>query len=623
MKNYFIILLTFTYSIAVFAQTKGTITRSSDYYYGEAVAEQENEASDRALGNLLQSISVGVSSQMTRVVSETGVEVKDICENVVKTYSTATLHNVKNLKNPVENGIEVFYYIEKSEVSKIFEERKKLVCDIYRTAVDCEEEANIADALKYYYFAIVLMNSIPDQIIDYQSKNLITEIPARINSVIQNVVFTFQIDKMISNKERELQYAVSYNGKDIRALDFSFWDGVSQVHVRAVDGIGIFRLVGASTSFDKIDAQIKYNYYESREELAEIAHLWNYVIKPTFKNSQILTFTSSNQNRKSQERIAGAHTQESKSNSSGSVLLKSMNSTYTLCLCDKDTCQSIDAIKKETIKFIDVLEKNDPEVVQREYKYDSFLLDKLVGLLRYNHLVLVDDTIEASVNKTFDGWEVRKIRVLANYPTLKRQATEYLILDYDKEGNLCDVNFGTMEKLYNQFVQQGVYGNDWGNRQVIVKFAEKYRTAFMTRNMSMLDSLFADESVIIVGRVLKKGKQADVYQYSKVNECQPDIQYTQYTKKQYLINQKKVFQAQKDIFLGYSTFKISKKNNMEGTYGISMKQAYAATNYADEGHLFLLVDFLQDQPQIYVRSWQPQEWNEDAIIKLANFKLNK
>jgi hypothetical protein len=213
--------------------------------------------------------------------------------------------------------------------------------------------------------------------------------------------------------------------------------------------------------------------------------------------------------------------------------------------------------------------------------------------------------------------------VLTSYPSLNRQATEYLILDFDENGNFYDINFGTVEQLYDQFVEQGSFGNDWGNRQTIVKFIEKYRSAFLTRNMGMLDSMFAEEAVIIVGRELKKGKKSDNYQYSKMTESQPDIQYVQYTKKQYLENQKKAFKNQKDIFLGYSTFKINKKNNMPGTYGISMKQFYAATTYADEGHLFLLVDFLQDQPQIYVRSWQPHEWNEDAMIKLANFKLNK
>jgi hypothetical protein len=66
-----------------------------------------------------------------------------------------------------------------------------------------------------------------------------------------------------------------------------------------------------------------------------------------------------------------------------------------------------------------------------------------------------------------------------------------------------------------------------------------------------------------------------------------------------------------------------RKNNQPGVYGISMRQNYASTTYADEGYLFLLVDFNGACPQIYVRSWQPKEWNDDSLIKLSNFHLNR
>jgi len=66
-----------------------------------------------------------------------------------------------------------------------------------------------------------------------------------------------------------------------------------------------------------------------------------------------------------------------------------------------------------------------------------------------------------------------------------------------------------------------------------------------------------------------------------------------------------------------------RKNNSKGVYGISMRQNYNATNYADEGYLFLLVDFNEEKPQIYVRSWQPQEWVEQALVDLSNFNINK
>lgn len=604
------ILLLILFSLNVFGQpiTKDKIKNSNAYYFGDATAEQEQEASDHALKNLVQSIAVNISSQMTRIVTEKNGDVQDAYENVVNSYSNATLRDVNYLKESVGSNIEVFAYIDRSQVTKMFEERKILVRNMYETALQCEEEMNVADALKYYYFSIILMNSIPDRVVEYQTKNLLTEIPLRINALINNTKFRLVADKKLSEKERELQFEVTTFGKPIRTIDFSCWDGVSQVHVRAIDGVGVFRLVGASASFDKIDLSLKYLYYESREELKEVSDLWGVVVKPSFKNSQTVNLILAKTDPALTALVAPA---------------KKNTGKFSVELNDKEKSPRLKTIETNVLRFVEALDKKNTEVMKKEYGSDSFLSDKLVSLVKYNNPIPIDETIKADVNKTATGWEVRKLRVLTNYSSLNRQATEYLILDFDEEGNFYDVNFGTVEQLYEQFAEQGMYGNDWGNRQTIVKFIEKYRSAFLTRNMPMLDSMFAEEAVIIVGRELKKGKKADNYQYSKMSESQPDIQYVQYTKKQYLANQKKAFQNQKDIFLGYSTFKINKKNNMPGTYGISMKQHYAATTYADEGHLFLLIDFLQDQPQIYVRSWQPREWSDDATIKLANFKLNK
>jgi hypothetical protein len=292
-------------------------------------------------------------------------------------------------------------------------------------------------------------------------------------------------------------------------------------------------------------------------------------------------------------------------------------------LINKDSCQVIEQIGRESEKLISILEKGSEKNAKNMYKDDSFLSKKIENVLKYNKIKIASGSVTANVNKTYNGWEVRKITVLNKYPTLNKQASEYMVLDFDSTGKLYDINFGIMDNLYEQFVEQGNYSDDWENRQVIFKFVEKYRTAFLSRNIEMLDSLFADEAVIIVGRVLKKTQMKDVYKYNKLNEEQPDVQYFEYTKGEYLKNQAKVFANQKDIYVGYNSFKISRKNKNDNVYGLSMRQNYQATTYSDEGYLFLLVDFNQKQPQIYVRSWQPQEWSESALIKLSNFNLNK
>ncbi len=632
MKNHAIFILLF--SMQVIAQDKQVITGSMDYYYGESVAEQEQEARDNALKQLIEQIAVKVSSFNDRELVENNGDLKDIYRSILKTYSNATLKNVQSIKRQTDKGIEVFCYISKDEVVKIFEERKALVRQIYEKGKECESDGDISDALKYYYFSIILMNSIPEKDIEEQSKNLIVEIPARINTIISYTKFSLNTDNKISEKEREIQFRINSFGKPVQQLDFSFWDGASQVSVKAVDGVGAFRLYSGSASFDKLNIEIKYNYYESRDEISEVADLWGLVVKPSFKNSQMVSLIKgsvvqesslpdSSESKEKDKQITAA---EEKANSAVKIESAGNGHTfqkYSLEIINNNNCPVAEQITEGTEKLLEVLDSKNAGMIQTAFKSDKFIASKIAGLVRFNAPQVIQEHIKADINKTMTGWELRRIRVLTYYPTLNRQAGEYLILDFDTTGKLNDVNFGLYDQLYTQFVKQGEYGNDWGNRQVIVKFVERYRTAYLTRNMAMLDSLFADEAVIIIGRELRKGRKRDDFQYAKLNDAQPDYSYTQYTKKEYLKNQKKAFENQKDLFLGFSSFKISRKNDSDGTYGLSMKQNYTSSGYADEGHLFLLVDFQQTQPQIYVRSWQPHEWNEDAIIKLANFKLNK
>lgn len=257
------------------------------------------------------------------------------------------------------------------------------------------------------------------------------------------------------------------------------------------------------------------------------------------------------------------------------------------------------------------------------YVGDPFLAKKTKRLFEYNNPTIAEFVINADINKTTTGWEVRKIPVLSRYSSIRKQAFENLIFDFGESGKLQDVNFAIMGDLYNSFVEQATYGNDWGNRQIIIKFIERYRTAYMTRDLDTISKIFSDNALIIVGRMLQtKQMQADV-QYEKLNERQPQYEYLRFTKDQYLKRQERIFETQRDIFLGFSTFKITPHNNFDGVYGVSMRQHYLSTGYADEGHLFLYISFREKDPLIYVRAWQPQEWDRNAIVDMANFELFK
>ncbi len=58
-------------------------------------------------------------------------------------------------------------------------------------------------------------------------------------------------------------------------------------------------------------------------------------------------------------------------------------------------------------------------------------------------------------------------------------------------------------------------------------------------------------------------------------------------------------------------------------YGIRIKQNYSSTTYADKGFLFLLIDFNESDPLIYIHARQPNEWDSAALVNTSNFGIYK
>lgn len=602
---------------------KEQIKASGEYYWGEATANSSKEASDQALKYLTQSISITVHNQFQKKTDEASGQngdFKEVTENILKTYSTATLKNVLTIRKPLGGQIEVFHYIKKSEVTKIYDERKKKVFHIVDQARDFEQSGNYGNALKWYYFSYILMNSIPEQNIMYGELNLNTDIAGRINSIIQQVRFSLLSDKRKNqNKERELTFALSIHSKPIQFIEFNYFDGFDLINTTAIDGKAIVLLYGPSVDMKNITIGIRYSFYEARNEIAEVGELWDLVNKPTFKNSLFVDL------EKQVEDIPEKVSEPQKSTVSESEQTESESIANLISVESSEVIEPkiISEIQDTIPQIVTLFNSTGIQEIADIYAKDQFLSSKLKGLKKFNGTRILDEPLNGQINKTYDGFEYRKVEALNQYSTLSKQTKEYLVFDFDSKGDFIDMNFGIMDGLYNRFVEQAEHGHDWGNREVIIKFMERYRTAYMTRNMEMLQQLFADEAVIIVGRVMNKGVQNRQYDYVQTDENQPDIEYLRYTKDEYLKKQGQVFDVHKDIYLGFSNFNIYRKNNSPGVYGISMRQNYDATNYADEGYLFLLVDFNNEKPQIYVRSWQPQEWSKQALVDMSNFNINK
>ena len=75
---------------------------------------------------------------------------------------------------------------------------------------------------------------------------------------------------------------------------------------------------------------------------------------------------------------------------------------------------------------------------------------------------------------------------------------------------------------------------------------------------------------------------------------------------------------------GKATLNYATKTNLTmPTPGIKKIKKYSSTTYADEGYLFLLIDFNEKDPLIYIHAWQPNEWDSSALVNTSNFRIYK
>lgn len=585
-----ILMLLILISILSFADKFADVKKIKEnyiaYYYGEGVADNPSEASKYALNDLISQISVNISSDFTSKIND---ENEKSVELIVKSQTKASLKNINTISYENNNGdFFIFKYMKKSEIGEIFTQRKELIYSLFIQSEEAVEAGDIRTALKLLYFSNILLNSLPEEKVEYAGITFSTVIPYLLNDIIMNTKFYF-VDSQVklNNTTKEVVLKAMYNDIPVESIDYMYWDGHSDQNFRLRNGISVITLLGGDINKNKLRIRLKYNYEEEKNQISAVSDLWDIVKKAKYDNKKSISLLKK-------------------------AKLDNNNSKWKTDNTEELSIKKQDKIKTGIENFIKSLKTQS-----FNYK-NTKLQNKLASLLKYTHLEDVSMQESGRITKTYEGYEYRPIYVKTYYNTINTEAVEVLVLDFDKEGNLKDVNYSTKKDIYNAFVEKSKHTDDWEKRQVIVKFLEKYRTAFLTRDLKVLDEIFSEDAIIIVGNI-RKADNSGNYEFKEEDK----IEYNKYTKTQYLNNVKRMFRNRDDIFLDFYGLRLDKKNHMDGVYGLSMRQSFNSTTYSDEGYLFLLVDFNNDKPQIHVRSWQPKEWNDEKLNTLASFKVYK
>ena len=582
-----------TMALTVTAQGVDGIKRNSSYLYGEGGGVTLQAAKEAALADLIQKISVTVHSDFTskeRELNQDGNVTSDAeYQSIIRSYSTATLTNVKTIVLKPEPDASVFLYIAKSEIDRIFESRVAKAKEFVGNADEALKNGQIDDALRYYYWSYCLVKSLryPNEakiFVDGQERSLLAWLPTRIDDVMGKV-------KVQSRRTADNTYEITatYDGRPVRSMDYTYFDGVDNSPVYSIlDGKGLVEL-RPGMAMDAVQLKLEYEFRGLSRNDSEVEAVVG-AMKPAVY-------------RRAYHRVAldGA---ASPSESTSTDVNGSMQSP--LALPDMGTLGT--AVMKPVMQAL-----RSGSIEQCRKKFTAEGWEEFSKLMGYGKVTLMDD-IHLDY---FDGDCVvcRGLPVSCRF-NRGRVFNEKLSFYIDSNSKqITHVAMGLGREAMNDVVLGHL---DWSekSRTRIVGFLEDYRTAYATKNLEYLDKVFDDNAVIVLGKRLQVAPQLNKEGYMNNHR----VQFTQLTKREFLRNLRRQFQSKDYINLHFSQNRIYQLQKGVERYGIEIKQDYYSSNYGDTGYLTLIFDLTNpDQPVIHVRTWQEQPDPNFGVVSPADF----
>lgn len=566
---------------------------NAEYICGEGWGDTYNSADQAALADLISKISLNISNSFEIKEEEfntnSSFDSKTAITSVMNSYAQATLTNTFNLVISNTPQTHVLRYIRKSEVNKIFDERKEKVFDYVRSAMRAEEKAKIDDALRNYYWAFAMVRSLqyPNSVkmtIDGVQRLLVTWIPQQIEEIMSNLS-----TKIASKDGNEINLFIKYKGEPVTSLDYTYFDGQTWSNLySAKDGMGIVEL-RPGVEINSLQLKYEYEYADQCQIDKELENVMQLFKGTSFKNASVYI---NNLDKKS------AVSSEAKKEFEKSVKTESAANLETLSKVENEK-----ELAGIMTRVINAIKAKDYDSVSDCFSEDG--LEMYKKLLNYGQARLLGDP-QFSFYTMGKRVVCRSIPMAFSFKNNRRKFVEDVTFTFDENKKIECVAFGLGSQAKTDIFNKGV--GAWSDyaKMVIATFLENYKTAFALKRLDYLESVFDDNATIITGHIIKKAPKVAMEGESFINSNNKLIKYTRQTKSEYMRKLKMCFQSNQFINIRFADNDVVKMGAGGETYGIQIKQDYYSTNYGDHGYLFLMVDFNDpDNPSIKVRTWQP------------------
>jgi hypothetical protein len=575
------------------------IRNSGNYYWGTGQGGNYQEARRNALAMLSEGIQVEVAHNFEAIVTEENGNLGEYVKSVVTTYSSAVLNYYETkVLNESANEMEVLVYIPKERLQEYYKELEQSIGDFIFNAGRAEKDVRIADLLRYYYWALALTRGHPENQSlrhDFGSgrpESVVRGLNDRINAV-----FSFLDVKVVAarsdenSNQKDLQLQFNYRGKPVQDLDYSWWagDGYSAL-ISARNGLGVAAVDKDAAS---LRLKIEYQYIHKAGFERDVQRMTESGSLPYFARAQFSIPVNIGE-----KPVATTARQK------------------IIPVLESNDIEHYRHYETAVNDVVEAISTGDRQTAAQYFTADGW--DMFLKLFSGGKVqVLQQPTDTLRLVQTGGEVMVRSVPMLFSYHNNRHQFVENVVFTFDDSQKISSLAFALSDIAISDIINKPVAFGTTEEKYFLIKFMENYKTAYALKRLDYIESIFADDALIIVGHVVERLR--DVENPWLNNDI---VRYNTYTRQQYMANLAGNFRRNEFINIRFEDNEVRKTERDNKVYGIQIAQHYYSSTYADKGYLFLMID-LNDtlNPKIYVRTWQPEKNPDGSIFGLEHFRF--
>ena len=603
MKKFYILLIIIALANAVFAQIKQkeleAIKNDTTLFYGLGnMCNSSDEAAESAKAELYENIAKNCNSNAIYIAGNGDKQV----ENIVRTFKERI--DEKALERAVveDDDDEEYQYliiIRRADFRALCDERRDDIQRYIIKGMKMEDDVCLEDALKAYYWALMLTYAHPQGkkllfhgdsgTVDYEW--LVERISGN-DGILRSFKFIVPKENGIEQTDDGMIVKLrvqNTSGQDVVNLRCECHDGRKFMPNTVRDGKLIVQLHDKDIKSFKI--KVNYDFKEDAKKMnVAVANAIELIKVPRFSNNIYTVDLEKTMNVKKNEEVQGWKKVEHNRAVSENIYLERM-SLIENALRNHDIASARECFSTEGYNMLDTLSRYGRMTV--------------VGKPDYKLLKYKDEVLCRSITLQFD---------FRNTPGFSQD----IVFRFD---TINKVVTSLAFRLSDQAEYDIISKTKWPeeSRLILVNFLEDYQTAYALKRHRYLESIYSDDALIIVGRVVKKTEIPDRLTLKLTAE---EAELTKYDKDTYMKNLSMCFNNNEYIRLRFTETDFTKANNTKDVYGVRVRQEYFSSSYGDVGYLFLLVDLRGAMPLIHVRAWQPDKVDLEKLMDMSDVRFN-